>query len=143
MIVWRLQFPDGRGAYQGRRDWPTNDKPAFLRDIYGSRDLPGGDPHPAPGEDGLDYIEHHEFFGFVSPDQLLAWFYRDGEEDARRYHSRSMQITVWDVKRRHVRQGGRQCVFNKGEAQLVGRWNPHEFLDHFQPSRGSFTARVE
>ena len=53
----------------------------------------------------------------------------------------ALQVTVWDIKRRHVRQGGRQCVFNKGEAQLVGRWNPHEFLDHFQPSRGVLSLR--
>lgn len=104
--------------------------------MYGSARLPGGDPHPAPGEDGLGYIEHHEFFGFVSTDQVRAWFFRDGDDDARRYQSRGMQITAWDVKRRHVREGRRQCVFVKHKAMLVGRWDPHPFLAQFPASGG-------
>lgn len=31
---------------------------------------------------------------------------------------------------------GKQLVFLKHEAQMVGRWDPQEFLDHFQPSKG-------
>lgn len=129
MIVWRLEFPDGSGAYQGRWEWKTDDKPAFLRDMYWAGD--GPDPHPAPSEDGLGYIEHSEFFGFVSTDQVLAWFFRDHEEDARRYASRGMTVTVWEVDEVFVRQGHRQCVFTRSQASLVGRWEPAQFLAQF------------
>ncbi|UGL61860.1 hypothetical protein SEA_FRANKLIN22_47 [Microbacterium phage Franklin22] len=131
MLVWRLEFPNGDGAYQGRWDWPQDDKPRFLRDMYWKPEM-GEDPHPAPSEDGLGYVDHLEFFGFVSPEQALAWFFRDGREDARRYAMRGMQIVVREVKRRHVREGRRQCVFKKHESRVVGYWPPQQFLDNFQ-----------
>ncbi|UKH48485.1 hypothetical protein QDW18_gp48 [Microbacterium phage Katzastrophic] len=135
MIVWRLEFPDGDGAYGSRWGWPQDDKPRFLRDMYWKPEM-GPDPHPAPSEDGLEGLQSSEFFGFVSPEQMLDWFFRDGEEDARRYQSRDLRVVVYQVRRRHVREGGRQCVFYRREARVVGRWDPREFLDEFQGSRG-------
>lgn len=132
-VVWRMEFPNGTGPYQRRWEWPDGDKPAFLRDLYKRWDSPADDPHPGPNDDGLGYIEDGEFFGCATPEQVLAWFFRDGNEDARRYANTGMEVTVWEVRGKYVRKGRRQCVFLKREARLIGRWNARAFLQEFGP----------
>ncbi|AXH47342.1 hypothetical protein SEA_EDEN_47 [Microbacterium phage Eden] len=139
MLVWRMEYPDGGGAYQNRWEWPEEDRPSYLRDMYRRwADRGEEDPHPAPYEDGLGgYTRSEEFFGCSTPEQVLAWFFRDGREDARRYSSKGMRIILFEVRKKFVRKGGRQCVFVKRKARMVGRWEPSEFLVHFGPREAS------
>lgn len=134
MNVFRVEHSDGRGAYQGRWDWPRHDQPAFIRDLNSSHTLPV-DPHPSPYDDGIDYIDDYDYFACQSPELLLAWFFRDDREDARRLAERRMRIVVYEVDDALVQLGGRQCTFRKMEARVVGRWNPQEFLEEFRPKR--------
>ncbi|WNT44442.1 hypothetical protein SEA_NICKY22_51 [Microbacterium phage Nicky22] len=135
MNVFRVEHADGRGAYQGRWDWDRNDEPAYIRDLNSSHYLPV-DPHPSPYDDGINYVDDYDYFACQSPELLLAWFYRDGNEDARRLSDRGMRIVVYQVAKKHIQLGGRQCTFRKMDARVVGRWDPRDFLKEFQPRQG-------
>lgn len=130
MIVFRVEHADGKGAYTDR--WGWDDPPAYIREIATSHHLPV-DPHPAPWDDGIDHVDDRDFFACQSPEHLLAWFFRDGPEDARRLASRRMRVVVYEVRKKHVQLGRRQCTFRKDEAAVVGRWEPQAFFDEFQP----------
>lgn len=135
MNVFRVEHADGKGAYHDRWGWDPGDQPAYLRDLNSSHTLPE-DPHPSPYDDGIDEVDYYDYFACQSPELLLAWFYRDGKDDARRLAMRNMQIVVYQVAKKYVQLGGRQCTFRKAEAQVVGRWNPQDFLEEFQPRQG-------
>ncbi|AVR56718.1 hypothetical protein QDW26_gp52 [Microbacterium phage Didgeridoo] len=134
MNVFRVEHADGKGAYHDRWGWEPGDQPAYLRDITNSHKLPV-DPHPAPYEDGIDHVDDRDFFACQSPEHLLAWFFRDDREDARRLAERRMRIVVYEVEDKFIQLGGRQCTFRKDEARVVGRWNPQDFLEEFRPKR--------
>jgi hypothetical protein len=135
MIVFRVEHSDGKGPYADRWAWPTREEaPAFIRDIANSHELPGGDPHPSPWDDGLPGgIDNDEFFACHRIDLLLAWFFREGATDARKLAQVGLEVVVYEVRKRDVRKGGRQCVFFRDRAQVVGRWNPMAFFDEFHP----------
>ncbi|QXN73549.1 hypothetical protein SEA_ABIGAIL_49 [Microbacterium phage Abigail] len=134
MNVFRVEHAGGKGAYHDRWGWAPGDQPAYLRDIAISHHMPA-DPHPSPFDDGIDHVDDEDFFACQSPELLLAWFFRDDREDARRLAERQMRIVVYEVDDALVQLGGRQCTFRKLEARVVGRWNPQEFLEEFRPKK--------
>lgn len=131
MLVYRVETEEGEGAYAARHRF--GERPTYLRDMY--REYEDYDPHPGPYDDGLGYTHSSEHFGGQSPAHIAEWFFRE-QSDARLIAEAQLFVSVYQVRRRFVREGGRQCVFVRDKALLVGRWTPQDFLDHFLPSWG-------
>lgn len=127
MYVWRIETEDGVGAYRVDRWLVDQDEwPSFMRLEY-NRPRGKRDPHPAPREDGLGYgMVEEEFCGFKSAKALMRWFYR-AQLDGRRLEAMGLRVTVWRVKRKHVRLGHRQLVFRRRKAKRIAVMSPVEF----------------
>lgn len=126
MIVYRLETEAGLGAYSIPKPRPYNyNTPSYLtmevNDYRGNKNT----PHPAPAEDGLSRsenewhaIDHDEYCGFESLDQLQAWFYID-DHDPGALDRLGLRVAAYKVHGRYVRKGGRQVVFKRDKAELI------------------------
>lgn len=139
MHVYRLQTADGRGPYTiARRGYAPSLPPSYLlierewNENPHRRDIT--DPHPSPSEDGLERtwpngtprwscLDHGEYCGFESLDQLRAWFLHE-PHDAQALTNMGLLVTVWKVHGRHVRKGGKQVVFYREKAELIDSYPP-------------------
>lgn len=139
MKIYRVEDAQGYGAYAVFSLWKSaanlakdRDLPSWRRDQWVSDQWSIPDPHPAPSADGLGRIKDDEHFGFADLKTLKGWMFRE-PEDGMKMEKLGLLVSVYEVPKRTVRIGGRQCVFRKdGEAdRLIESVLPTEFMLRF------------
>lgn len=102
MMVFRMETYEGRGPYNGG---------AYC--IAANDDLEGTHYQPAPPQDPyladkVDRIHNDDVFGFVSLEQIFAWW---SDQTIKNLEGCNFRLWVFEVDENFVMQGRHQCVF--------------------------------
>jgi hypothetical protein len=108
--VWRMETPDGSGAYSAAA------MGAFWDAIAGGHYNPYN--HPGPMSDGIaPSCRGDEFYyGFTCPADLRAWFFSESGRVAMA-ETRNCFPTVYRVAIADIAVGGHQCVFKRARSR--------------------------
>lgn len=126
MLIYRIEHAKtGAGPYEAGELLSDFEFEEWCELAVFSRFSGGPTKHPSPAMDGFEHVRDEEYFGFGSPEQLAAWF---GESFVAEAAEAGFVVSVYDVPARFVRKGGRQILFEKSRARLVGQFRSFEEL---------------
>jgi len=119
MLVYRIENAQGFGPYRQEpyhNDMVSNFNPHSVN----MWDFERQQPRPIPRNDGIENMQEDEFCGFSSLDDLIQWF--DSLIPQLEFYDYC--VSIYKVKKRFVRFGKRQVVFQRAKALLVERLTP-------------------
>lgn len=109
MLVYRVETVNGGGPYY-KSSYDVCNR------LSSHNNCPN---HPGAGEEGLIHWTDRPYFfcGFVSIEQLKAWFMGHRAFLRRKQY----QMAIYKVHGRYVRKGKFQVTFRKDKAELIKR----------------------
>jgi hypothetical protein len=113
MMIYRVENSVGAGPYSC--EWDEE----YASVINVSMNSVGFESHPVPSDDGIYDLSKDEFFGFVSIEQLSAWF--PGLVQNLNKLS-NWRISTYEVDQRYVKEGESQVAFNRSMARTKGKY---------------------
>ena len=103
-LVWRLEGLDGLGPYS------TDSWDSVPQLFHCSIDKYYGPRHPSPAEEGIDWVEWNDRFGFDSVSCARRWWHCSRDLEVWAQHG-FVLVAYRQSDCLNIRRGPRQCVF--------------------------------
>lgn len=128
MIVLRFENANGDSIYIENRSWYYELDQCMQDCMTWGR--------PTPHEDVDDFLCGVDICGFVDMEQLKQWFPINVLEVMAKH---DIHLKYYRVRRRWVKRGEWQCVFNKNEAVCVNHIHTNQLIQYLEKRQHEYS----